>query len=208
MIVLSVLRSGGDYDAEDVVQLCRGVRLWAGRPVRFVCLSDVPLPPEPGLERLPLLFDWLGWWAKLEVFRPSVLPAAPGPRLYLDLDTVINGDVTEIQPEAFAMLSDFYRPDLAQSGVMAWPEGDPMPRRIWRAWMRGPTEHMHTHRGDGEWIRTIVPAALRLQDAFPGQIVSYKVDVKPRGATPSGARVICFHGQPRPRSLQWKLPPP
>ena len=36
----------------------------------------------------------------------------------------------------------------------------------------------------------------RWQDVVPGQVVSYKVHCAK--GVPPGARIICFHGQPRP----------
>nr|WP_145924153.1 hypothetical protein [Halomonas elongata] len=36
----------------------------------------------------PLAHGWPGWWSKLELFRPH-----GGDLLYLDLDTVVRGDL-------------------------------------------------------------------------------------------------------------------
>jgi hypothetical protein len=40
--------------------------------IRFVCLADTPVT----CERWPLLDDWPGWWAKMELFRPDIEGAA------------------------------------------------------------------------------------------------------------------------------------
>jgi hypothetical protein len=40
-----------------------------------------------------------------------------------------------------------------------------------------------------------------LQDEFPGMICSYKVDC--RKEPPEGARLICYHGNPRPKQTNW-----
>ena len=82
MIVASVLRSGGDFKPEHVYALQKMCAKYLP-PHEFVCLSDVELE----CKTIPLLHDWVGWWAKMELFR---LPSA----LYFDLDTVLTGDCT------------------------------------------------------------------------------------------------------------------
>lgn len=204
--IVCVLRSGGDYDTEDVERLHDSVRRHCGDFPRFWCLGDVN-PNVPGIDFVPLVMPWPGWWAKLELFRPSFLAHLRGSTVYLDLDTIVTGDISEWHVPSFTMLSDFYRPANPQSGVMAWPEGDPALAALWQGWIKNPAGHMETFRGDGEWIGAMTPHAPRMQDTFPGEIASYKVHVRPRGVTPSTARAICFHGRPRPRALQWRLPP-
>lgn len=77
-----------------------------------MCLSDVDVP----CERVPLITELPGWYAKLELFHMT------GPVLYFDLDTVITGDLSEIAsyPHQFTMLRDFTHPEYPASGVMAW----------------------------------------------------------------------------------------
>lgn len=189
LTVACVLRSGGVYTPEYVEKLRDGVA--ENLPVKhqFVCFSDVDVP----CERIPLITDLPGWLAKLEVFR---LPQA----LYFDLDTVILDDLSEIAQyrHRFSMLSDFYAPEHAASGVMAW-DGDY--RRIlddftnvarYRKWSAD-------NRGDAGWIINCVGNSRidRLQDLFPDKFGSYKA------GTPEGAAVCCFHGKPRPHEVNW-----
>jgi hypothetical protein len=190
VIVASVLRSGGDYDCEYVRRLADGVAKHLPS-ARFVCFSDVPVP----CDRIPLLHKWPGWWAKMELFRLR------GPVLYFDLDTVITGDLTDIAAQAhggLVLLSDFFQPNLGQSGVMAWG-GDKS--RIYEGFAANADEIMERFRGDGEYIRAMVPEALRWQDLVPGQVVSRKV----AGTRGHSERVVCFHGQPRPRDVGWEV---
>lgn len=184
MIVACVLRSGGEYTPEHVARLRDGVaRHLTGH--EFICLSDVDVP----CERIPLAHDWPGWWAKLELLGHDFADRV----FYFDLDTLIVGDLSEMAAYDgdMAMLSDFYRPSLAQSGVMAWTPGEAT-QRLYSAFCE---QGRNGFRGDGEWLHANVMPD-RLQDRYPGQIVSYKVHCQ-RGI-PEGARVICFHGPPRP----------
>jgi hypothetical protein len=58
---------------------------------RFVCLSNVDVP---GVETIPLVTGWPGWWAKVEIFNPAL---DLGNRVvYLDLDVFVTGDLTPI----------------------------------------------------------------------------------------------------------------
>lgn len=180
--VACVLRSGGPYDKEYVERLKQGVDAnLSGH--RFLCLSDVNVP----CERIPLRHGWPGWWSKIELFR------LPGPVLFFDLDTVINGDLTEIAsyPHRFTMLTDFTRPDRAASGVMAWG-GDWS--HIYRSF---DPDAQYPGHGDGGYIESMVDAD-RFQELFPGQIVSRKVHRNRKSA-----RVVCYHGTPRPHDTGW-----
>jgi hypothetical protein len=63
-------------------------------PHQFECLTDDPIDGVkcvnlPTFHGHPL--D--GWWAKIALFKPGLFP---GPNLYLDLDVVINDDLTPL----------------------------------------------------------------------------------------------------------------
>ena len=187
--VACVLRSGGVFTPEWVDALWRGVaRHLNGRPYERCVLSDIP---GAGFE--PLQERWPGWWAKLELFRPGLFH---DPVLYLDLDTVVVGDLGDLAAYAgpFAMLSSFYRPRRAESGVMAWTPGA-VTEGLWEAFTADPARWMRRFHGDGEFLHAHATPD-RLQDLFPNQIVSYKKHA--RQGPPPGARVVCFHGNPRP----------
>jgi len=198
LTVACVLRSGGDYGPEYVRRLRAGVKRHlpgAG----WVCVSDVP-----EVATHALWHGWPGWWSKIELFTPGLLT---GPTLYLDLDTVVCADLADVAAavpaDGFTMLQDFTKPDSYGSGVMAWG-GDWS--RLYYAFAADPQGHMARCRtgarwGDQGFIRDHlgrVPATWQAQ--VPGQIVSYKV----HGRTPD-ARLVCFHGKPRPHEVGWEV---
>lgn len=223
MTVCCVLRSGGDYDARYVRRLCRGLSEHLNILHRFVCLTDLPSevawadPVGHIVEPLPLEHDWPGWWAKMEIFR------IPGPLLYFDLDTVIVGDITPLAkllcegtPETFVGLRDFYTGRL-QSAILGW-SGDVRilydrfaahaAEASWNPGRIGPSmTHMgRHHRGDQDWLSMTLttyrtPVGF-IQDVFPG-VYSAKADIhaKHGGKLPADARIVCFHGHPRPAEL-------
>jgi hypothetical protein len=175
-LIVSVLKSGGVYTAEYVERLKDSLPGYD-----FVCFSDVPVP----CDRIPLKHNLPNWWSKLEIF------TLKEKCFYLDLDTVVDGDISEIvnYPHKFTMLSDFYHGTPA-SGIMAW-EGDYSniltdydPRKIYPG------------HGDQGYIATkVVPEYF--QDLFPGRIDSYKVGKYPL------ANIVCYHGSPKPHETGW-----
>lgn len=204
--VVCVLRSGGEYRPEHVVALQQGVDRWwpVDWPLRFVCLSDQPIPD---VETRELRSAGKGWWAKMELFAPEHCDL--GDMLYIDLDTMIVGDLTAIaRVGQDALLNDFYYERTLASGLMyLTPE---MRAETWGVWSRNPSRIMHRfHRpgtramfpdGDGGFLDLLWFGRVKAwQDLVPGHVVSYKVHVRGRGGDPpAGARVVCFHGSPRP----------
>lgn len=174
-----VLRSGGDFRPEHVQWLARQVP-------GLVCLSDVPVP---GVETRPLQYDWPGWWAKLEMFGPSLV----GDVLMIDLDTVVLA--MPKQPTETTVLRDFTRPEVMGSGFMFVTAADRA--RVWDAWLADPAGHMaRCNRwprwGDQGFLQDHIGDCAK----WGPEVVSYKVHCQ-RGV-PEVAQVVCFHGKPRP----------
>ncbi len=97
LTVACVWKTGSAYDKHDYVgRMARAVARHLRRPHRFVCLTDAPAVPA-GVERIPLVHGWRGFWSKVELHRPGLFT---GPVIYLDLDTVVCGD---LEPIAEAM---------------------------------------------------------------------------------------------------------
>ncbi len=195
MFVACVLRESKDYDAEYVERLRDGVQ--ANLSASFVCVSNVPVP----CERIKSEFNWPGWWSKMELFRPDI----EGDMLYFDLDTVIVGDLKKIASvNNLTMLSDFFVPDRVASGMMFIPEAERAP--IWREWVKDPEGHIKKWGGFGDqgFLGQFWGHAARWQDELPGKVLSYKAHIL-KGAPIDNASVVCFHGQPRPRAVNWKV---
>lgn len=189
-----VLRKSTEYDLDYVEKLAEGLRQYLPE-VPTLCIND---------DR------WPGWWCKMALFEPK----HRGDILYFDLDTIIVGDLSDIASVGcLTMLSDFFVPSRLASGVMYLREDDRA--AVWEEWIKNPDEIMRKYRGwgDGGFIADVLPHAARWQEILPGQIFSYKAHIrKPKtsqekgnGSIPPDARVICFHGSPRPRAVNWKI---
>ncbi len=211
MVIACVLKTGGLYRPDHVQALRAACTLWAPGEL-FVCLTDTLVP---GVICHPLRDGRPGWWAKLELFRRNVFD--PGTRiLYLDLDTVVVGPLLGIlaRPERFLALEDFYRhpPTFARglgSGVLAWTAGDPLLAEWYTRFEEEADVYMRAcgSGGDQRYLETCLTlggtwaTVTFWPDVVPGQIVSYKVHC-PGGQYPPGARLVCFHGRPKP----WDVP--
>lgn len=198
--IACVLRSGGDYDADDVRRLRDGVAAHCTVPHRFICLSDVDVP----CERIPLRSRWPGWWSKIELCAPWVR----GDLFYADLDTMFVGDIGDLVTFGrLGIMRDVYRKDGLQSSLMFIPQESKA--EIWGTFLARSGRIMRecVAGGDQAFLeRFWLKRAARFQDHLPGQIVSYKADVQRLGHVPAEARAVVFHGRPRPREIGWKLP--
>lgn len=206
MVVAAVLKTGGDYDVRWVRALEQSLYRFLLQPHRFVCLTDLVDQRAfgPFVELIPLVHDLPGWWSKIELFRPDVFNKGE-PVLYIDLDSVICRNLEKMQGVIdcdLILLRDFYRTDKWATGLMGFEAGrfpDIYLEFMLRAefWMR-----KYRSGGDQRFLNENFPDLnVRFwQDELPGEIVSYKVHC--RDGLPSTARVVCFHGKPRPSEIK------
>lgn len=201
--VACVLKSGGIYTERDVTRLHEAVHRNLAEPYRFVCLTD--RPALGGVHCIPLRQDWPGWWSKLALFSPSTFEDNDRV-LYLDLDTLILGDLSPLT--AFAgkgpngrliVLRDFYRPLHYGSGVMAFRGGQLV--GIYERFKKESATHIQKSGpfwGDQQVMEQYWPGALFWQDLVPaGTILSYKVHLMGQHNPPPECSIVCLHGKPK-----------
>lgn len=191
--VVCVLKSGGDYDETYVLALYYAVLRNLTVPFEFLCLSDVPVD----CPFIPLNNGWRGWWSKIELFRLK------GAVLYLDLDTVIIGNldplaetILNMPKDQFLMLRAIHRKRQWASGVMGWNgdfsfiynhfKYDMSPRKF--PW-------------DQNYIISKLLAkkkTIKCVQDYQSGMYSYKRHCRAEGCPPDDATVVYFHGKPRP----------
>ena len=193
--IVLIYKSGGRYNFADVLLLAdqltdkykvycyTDISIWNNGVLGGVTFRQLPNP------------SWKGWWAKMNLFSPTLLSSFPGGFLFLDLDTVINTEIEAVFPkfpELFYCLNDFYRPGNLASGIM-WINGySRKVQKIWSVWQERPTYYMSKFRGDQEFIASVTHCDM----FFPEDVVT---TFKPAGewrmerpTTP----IVCFHGRP------------
>ena len=133
------------------------------------------------------------WWAKVDLSEPGRFS---GRVLYLDLDVKVVGDLDDLAciDAPFAAIKDYQYPMTINSSVMTWDAG--VSDHVFTEFT---PSVMKRFRGDQNWINNRIPWARR----FPREwCVSYKATVRPLGRVPADARVIVYHGEPKPWSLE------
>ena len=165
------------YRPEHVERMLEMITDHVEQPFVFECVDDSPYP---------------GWWAKISLFEPGRFS---GRVLYLDLDVTVVGQIDPVaRIEApFAAIKDYQNPMTINSSVMVWDAGTAD-----HVFSEFSPEVMERFRGDQDWINNRMPSARR----FPKEwCVSYKATVKPMGRVPDGARIVVYHGLPKPWDL-------
>ena len=198
-MIVACIKVGTKYGPEYVNRLAAMVSHYTTIPLRFLCLTDNPQGIDQ-CDTISIETDLPGWWAKLVLFKPH--PALVGERVvFLDLDTIIvdNADFLLEYTGSFAILRDFYVKVGYGSAVMSIAPG--FGSMVWSCFQDDASRIMASYAGDQDWIRHMVwPQQVDLwQDIVPGKIVSYKVHCQQ--GVPIDARVVCFHGIPKPHEL-------
>ncbi len=183
--------------SEYVEKLFDGIRRHMPKDIKWkgVCLTDDPKTVPFGVYPIEVPQGLAGWFNKIALFKPGIFGRSTRI-LYLDLDTIICGDIGDIAryDGRFAMASDFLHPESLNSSLMAWEAGSL--NHIWTRWDAAGRPSFDPG-GDQNWIGSLEPDADRWQRMFPGQVVSFKADCWLRGRIPDGARIVGFHGRPR-----------
>jgi hypothetical protein len=124
------------------------------REHRFVCLSNTDVP----CEKIPLEYNWPGYWSKLEIFRPGLFE---GRVMFLDLDVLVLKDLTPVLEfdSAFAMSATTGQPKMKEgkrmlsqlsSSLMVWDAGVTDP--LYNHFIEKPDYWMKYYFGDQDFI--------------------------------------------------------
>lgn len=159
----------------------------------FVCFTDDPEGLHPRIQARPLPGDMTGWWNKLYLFKHGHFPKDT-QIFFFDLDVAITGNISDILAYEgdFALIRDFYHPDRISNAVMSWKADN---NYIYDSWQYTEFSELGTDQTFMEKIFEGKKPDI-FQEMFKGKVVSYKVDCQ--HGIPQHARIVCFHGLPRP----------
>jgi len=193
------VKNGDKYTDRDVQILASMAKKHIKTPYQFKCLADKPVE---GIETVISKHNWPGWWMKLELFEH----ATEGQHLYLDLDVVIVGSLDSLLSSQLSMPKNWAQSGHGgcQSSVMAWGRsysfipGNFHPEEI------GPPQNGNCGYykglwGDQEFITELCGNPGEHVIAPMDGIYSYKYHCK--ATPPNDAKVICFHGNPKPDNV-------
>lgn len=202
--VAMVLRTGGDvYNYKYVNNLARGIKNNLTVDHEIVCITDDSTGFSKDIDRvIPFSNNFPSWWGKIELFKPNQFTT--DRVFYLDLDTIVVGNIDDISTNIsdFSGLRDFYALHSLGSGVMSWNTSKV--EHIYQNFLPRSREIITNYReGDQRWIDENLKTIDYLQDMFPNEIVSFKRHCMVNGGItiPNKAKIICFHGNPRPHTV-------
>ena len=113
--ILTVMKSGGEYDFMHVHKIKNMCEQKITRPYEFYCLSDLD---DKSLNIIKLKDDLPGWFSKLELFK------IVGPCFYIDLDTILVNNINDIisncSTQPFELITLRGLATRIWSGLMYW----------------------------------------------------------------------------------------
>lgn len=195
---------GGGRGAEYVNRLYNGVWNHLVRPFRFVCFTDDPTGFDKGVIVRPMGPDWNWNLRKMWAYSPDA--GLAGRVLLLDLDTLVTGSLSDIADYGgpFCDVEDFYEGQRLHGGaVVSFEAGSQIAARLWTPVVNQYEAINAAVNGSERYYYRMImdQAGDRWQDILPGQVVSSKVHCA--DGIPDNARLVCFHGVPRPHDVDW-----
>lgn len=228
-VAVGTVKWGTRFGPDYVNVIYRAVREKLGIPHRFVCLTNQPEGIDPGVEVMPVPEfgvperEWTkrGCWPKVALFKEGVF-ADDEVVLYLDLDVLVVGAL-DVFPKLLENDSAFYtlrewnpalvrllplamRPDRGSQGsVYVWRAGEQ--RHVFADFTSRVEEVRATYWSDRFYLPKIAKNPRYLPYDW---CLSFKNHclapwplniVQPDARLPPGARIIAFHGRPRPMDV-------
>jgi len=192
---------GMDY----VEKLRQGVKKYLPLPHRFICFTDKPsrsFHPDVEVISIAGLPDWQ--WNLRKMYAYYWDNGLTGRVLLFDLDVIITGDLSDLanyKGGDFITCKGAYT-NKAGGSLMSFPAGR-WNDELWLPLVDDDgTIENKTRGSERKYYQMAMKGQMEFwQDLFPGQVLSYKVDCN-YGVLPHGARVVRFHGQPRPHEAK------
>lgn len=207
---------GYPFGAKYVANLRNSILRNSTTPHRFVLITDKSPVLFNGIKdieivRLPSdVAMWRGNLKKIFIHSPEAKMS--GQVFLFDLDTVVMGNIDRMlgTTESFCTCECCYHPKQIGGSLFSFPAG------AWTEMMWMPFERDVKHLFEME-AKTVgferrfyrmkaQQEGLKVsywQRIMPGQVLSYKVDIRDKNLTkpPSGTAVVRFHGPPRPHEV-------
>lgn len=219
------IKWGHSFGHEYVNRLRRAIIRNTARDVRFFCMTDdrtgvdkqieiLPLVEEPFLAKMMEVLPRTkrrGAMRKVSMFNPALFADLRGPLVALDLDVVITGNLDELSdfaPGKVSMRREWKGcgpgTGLGHGSVLKF---EPLRHAyLYENIARNTELEIIRANGSEQNYTSFTAQAAGDFEPFPDPwIVSFKYECRPmrplnllmRPRLPKGARVVCFHGQPK-----------
>jgi hypothetical protein len=209
---------GDKYPASEVNRLYRALTRVQRRPFVLICVTDDPSGIDPAVRTLPLPdLPVIGnqvmtrGWRKLTLFAPELRAQIHGPTVYLDLDVVLVRAMDDFftHDEAFAVIKDYrtlrYR-NRWTGNTSTFFYNASRDYGVYPRLQALGADVLRRYRNEQEFVSDVMRAQGLLRYWPRGWCASYKHDCVPAwplsllrpSRPPPEARVIVFHGTPKP----------
>lgn len=166
------------------------------------------------VEVIPFALPYRGWASLLEMFRPEVV--SDDAALLVGLDTIFVSQFDSLIALArlygfIAPLDPYDKPAITNAvvGVTAARAAG-----IWSLWLNERASaiadrslHWNGSFSEMKWLRRVVPDAATFEQYAPREVLSYKAHVGNSPEHPADARIVYFHGLPKPHQLAYASVP-
>ena len=197
-LTVACVKHGTKYGPDYVNRLYAMVRRHLPGDWRFVCHTDDPsgLRPEVGVIDISRT-GLRGWWTKLALFDPAT-PIVDRTVLYLDLDTVVVGDLRFIG-ELKVGFHIMEHPDAPgfNSSVMLFDRAFAAPLHE-----RFRTADMDRLPGDQDWIEECLPGIETFPHGLTHVYRGLHPDLDSAGLAGTGIRIVTFPTEPKPHQVR------
>lgn len=198
MLTVWTVCNGDKYTDDDVLAVRFMVARHLDQPYRFRCLADREIT---GIDTFVPDEQWPGWWAKTLLFRYST-----GLNLYLDLDVVVVGPLDDLVSEQLSLPANWAQSGHGgcQSSVMSWGLDYSYLPDLFRVEDLDPPTPLdcgryHGLHGDQDYITLHMGSPGDGSVAPMRGVYSYKYHCQ--NGPPADARVVAFHGTPKPAEV-------
>ena len=216
------------FPASYVRLLRNAIRANLNRDHRFICVTDNPSGLDKDIESvrmpdmgIPLKFQQHGCWPKLSIFAPGLLPPDE-PTLYLDLDIVVRDKIEpffdrieetggfhalrEWNPTAWSLLPISMRPDRGvQGSILGFIPSEQF--GLYHRFMENQPACFETYRLDQQFLSAVATDRQYWPFAWTASFKWHCLRyypfnrVLPTVPEPKNAKIVVFHGNPRPIDL-------
>jgi hypothetical protein len=210
MTTVLCMKWGTLYGPEYVDHLQAMVARHLARPHRFVCLTDDTSGIRPSIECRPIPemqlggSPWYSGWRKLAVFSPD-LHDLEGRILFFDLDVVIVGDIEPFfeHPGELCIIENWTQAGqgIGNSSVFRFEAGRFL--HLLRDFEAEPDRIIATVANEQTWISQRAAPVSFWPESWVRSFKRHCLPPRPlrwvkAPTLPSEARVIAFHGHPKP----------
>lgn len=216
--VILTMKWGSLYSADYVNVLYNACQKYITKPFRFVCMTDDATGIVDGVEIFPIPEMEIskehyafGGWPKLAMFKKNLF-GLEGRALFMDLDTVLVGDITPMLERSGGVILirewrrfiDYFRPRRVNgmTSIFAFTLGEQT--QIYDRFIENPDYAFENYRSEQRWVTDHIND-MQFWDHI--QVVSFKRNLlpppiinrfKPPKNPSQKTAVVVFHGIPRP----------